>query len=171
MLAWRTVQLDEDPSSSQWCSSFEKSLKGATSPDHISLSFTWCRFSRSPLFLLHFVRLFSKKKSLKVPSLQITFVFLFYFLVLPLSEDLPLSSFPSILLFALLFFLISIFLSKPLPAPLFTHQQAWPLRLPSWLAIIPLLLHVQCRWVHGEKGSPPSWKWMKKKPPRVVQDK
>ena len=150
------MQSDEDPFSSQWYDFSEKSLKGAASLDHLSLSFIWCRFSRSPFFLLHFVRLFSKKKSLKVPPLQITLVFLFYFLVLPLSRDLTLSSFPSILLFALLFFLTSVFHSKPLPAPLFTHQQAWPLQPPSCSAITPLLLHVQCNWVHGEKGSPSS---------------
>ena len=45
----------------------EKSLKDATIPDHLSLFFTWCGFSRSLFPFLHLVRLLQITFSL--PSL------------------------------------------------------------------------------------------------------
>ena len=40
------------------CVAANPSFNGAASPDHLSLSFTWCGFSRSPFPFLHLVRLF-----------------------------------------------------------------------------------------------------------------
>ena len=91
------VQSNEDPSSSQWCGSSRKSLKGAASPDHLSLFFTWCHFSRSPLLFLYFVRLFSKKNLSRCGLSRLLFFFFFFFSFshLPLQRSPSSSTFPT----------------------------------------------------------------------------
>ena len=52
--AWRSLLRHPSPS----CVAANPSFNGVASPNHLSLSFTWCGFSRSPFPFFHLVQLF-----------------------------------------------------------------------------------------------------------------